>query len=620
MPAICGLVGWSRQERPISRLSSMLAPLGYRPGGGQQMVDQGICALGAGQSHATGAQRVAHAAGRVSAVLDGRLEYDHALRRHLGMEASASDVEVVVAAYANFGTDCFARLRGDFAIVLWDSATQQLVAARDVFAIRPLCYAVSADWFAVASDPEQMLAAGVTSSDPDDEMVIDYLFWDARFVNRTFFRNVHALEPSHFLIASAGGHRVERYRAPLSRVELPSRAAYESEYRHRFRASVHARVCGRAPVVAELSGGLDSSSIFCMADQIFREEPSICPSITGSSGLYPGLPCDEEQFIRAVERHVSLPVTVWNGIGATCDELERSSIALPGGRFATFGGADGQVETARAVGGNILLSGLGGDQVGTPSGALRDAVATHRWKRALHMILRRPDRSPQTVLGTSAALLRSYAPEFVRKVRASLPRLADDHYWLRRWVRLRPRPRHEIEPPVPLEAEVHRRTWRSVTSGAHVMMMMYAQHHAMRSGIDIRFPFLDMDLVALILSIPSRYWPPPWPYERLHRGILRDILPLETVARRSKAEFSHALTLRVRRHLPWIRDVFHSSGWRSDRYVDLAGARKLLGEFESQKTPVIKVTYAVWAIASTEAWLRAISDYTSARTRREPYA
>ena len=66
-----------------------------------------------------------------------------------------------------------------------------------------------------------------------------------------------------------------------------------------------------------------------------------CASLTAAAGLYPGLVCDEEPFIRAVEKSVRIPVDCWNATEGASDELERSSVAVPGGRFATFAGTEG---------------------------------------------------------------------------------------------------------------------------------------------------------------------------------------------------------------------------------------------------------------------------------------
>ncbi len=569
-------------------------------------VDLGPCALG------TAAQATPESTSAgVCGVIDGRLDNAFDLQRMLGIDSAVSDARLVVAAYERFGIRSFRYLSGDFAVIVWDARSQQIIAARDLFAVRPLCFVSRNGWFAVASDPEQMLAARLSSAEADDDMVVDYLLWDARFVDRTFFRDIHAVAPGQFVLASRTGHQVASYQpTALRTVHLSSRDEYYEEYRRRFRAAVQKRIRSESPVIAELSGGLDSSSIVCTADRLLAEDSSLCPAMVAASALYPGLPCDEEKFVFEVRKQIRFPVRDWNGTIGVSDELDRSSRALPGGRFGNFGGTDGHVDIAREIGARVLISGLGGDQVGTPSGALRDAVTAGRWTTAVRMILDTPGRTPSGVIWSLTTLARSFSPAWLRNFRALFPRNRLDVPWVRSQLRSRRRVRSQAEAPVLLKSEVARRIWRLLSSGGHVRTMAYAQHHAMRSGLDARFPFLDVDLIALILSVPSQFWPPGWAGERLHRSILAKDLPGQVVARRNKADFTPALTLRVRRHLPWIRDTFASSNWRAEKYVDRHAVGELLKEFESQQHPKLSVSYALWTISAVEAWLRANSGYS----------
>jgi len=616
MSVLAGFVDWSVSGRPINQLSGMFRPFRQHFANGFQNIDRRFCALGVSRPVAGSSLRSTGVCedGSVCAVVDGRLDRLTDLRRSFGLDGEASDAQVVVAAYRGLGTECFRRFRGDFAIIIWDAVAGLLVAARDSFAVRPLCYAFSGGRIALASDPEQILASGLVSRDTDDEMVLDYLLWDARSVDRTFFREIRALPGGNLLVVNRTGARITGFRPDaLATLNLPSRKAYEDEYRGRFRAAVATCIESDSPVVAELSGGLDSSSIVCMADRILAEDPSLCPSLVAAAGLYPGLACDEEPFVRAVERHVSLPVDCWDATDVSINELDPSSIALPGGRFATFGGTEGQLHIARSRNAKVLISGFGGDQVGTPTGGLRDAVTERRWSDAAKMVFGRPELEATTILATLWALARSFTPSPVRQAGVLLRSNEGRPIWLSEWAKRHPRPRAAAERLEGLGSEIHRRMWRSLTSGPHALVMAFSQHHAIRSGLDLRFPFLDLDLVSVALSLPSRFWPPAWPYERLHREILRDLLPAEIVQRRSKAKFSPAVALRVRRHLPIIRELFSGAGWKSARFVERQAAQQLLDDFVSGKTTIFSVTYAVWAIATLEAWLRAISEYPTSR-------
>jgi asparagine synthase (glutamine-hydrolysing) len=547
-----------------------------------------------------------HVVDRSCAVFDGRLDDLEHLRAILEIDRDATEAETVFFAYRKFGEEFAAKLGGEFAVIIWDSEARKLVAARDTFAVRPLCYAISGRRLLLASDPEQIVASGLVSTIPDEQVVIDYLVWDSRSTVRTFFRDVRMVAPGHILVWSGEHIRTRPFGFDIPHFPGRTREDYWSEFQYRFDTAVARRMRSGYPVVAELSGGLDSSSIVCTADRLAQREPGLCPSIQAAAGLYPGLSCDEEPFIDAVARRVRLPVVKWDGSRGSEDELVHSSVAAPGARFIMFGGADGQMEIAHRAGARVVLSGVGGDQIAEPSGGLRDAVTEGRWREAAGMVFDRPRATGQAKAGVVAALLRSFAPQSMRRVARRFRRPTSSRSWLSPWAKTQARRRPEAYIPEGARSEIARRNWRSLTSGMHAAIMFNLQRGATRQSVEYRFPFLDFNLVALALSMPPRFWPPPWPLARLHREVLRDRLPPEIVRRHSKANFQPALELRVRRHLPSIRELLYSGTWRSEQFVDRAGARRLLADF-SRETPSLGTTYGLWTVATLEAWMRAVS-------------
>ena len=114
----------------------------------------------------------------VIAVVDGRLDNVAELRLALGEAPDISDSDLVVAGYRRWGADIVGRLRGEFALLLWDASSSTLMAARDPFGIRPLYYARAGGRLLLASDPEQLLATGLVTLVPDDESVVGHLLWE----------------------------------------------------------------------------------------------------------------------------------------------------------------------------------------------------------------------------------------------------------------------------------------------------------------------------------------------------------------------------------------------------------------------------------------------------------
>jgi hypothetical protein len=145
--------------------------------------------------------------------------------------------------------------------------------------------------------------------------------------------------------------------------------------------------------------------------------------------------------------------------------------------------------------------------------------------------------------------------------------------------------------------------------------MEWVQQHAIRNRVEMRFPFMDASLINFALSLPWDRWPPPWPFERLHRTALGDLLPVAVRQRRSKANAADVLANRVRVQLPVIDDLFNAGSWASTRYVDQRSAQSVLAAFRSTPEVPFALTWPVWAIATLEAWLRRLSRYTAPRRR-----
>lgn len=619
MSVLAAAVEWAPGGRARDDVAAMLDSVAaWWPDGKAVRIAPRAC-LGVGRLITTAPQALSDhgtSDSRVVAVLDGRLDDMDAFRRALGAAPDASDVDLIVAGYDRWGPDVVRRLRGEFALVLWDEGASTLLAARDPFGIRPLCYALSGGRLILASDPEQVLAAGLVGAQVDDEAVLAHLMWEYKDAERTFFRDIRRLPAGHSLVASADAVRIQDYRQPES-VDVGDGPAVWEEFRQRFFTAVRRRMVTNGSCVLHLSGGLDSSCIACAADRISTSEPQINRATVAAAAVYPGMASNEEQFIGAVAAQVSLPVERWDGTAARADELADVPVWAPGARFSWTGGTAGDLEIARRHGARVLVNGTGGDQLGIASGVLQDTIRAHRWGTVSRYLVEAPGATVGSSVRTAIKLASWMAPSWVRQVHDAIQwRRRRKPAWLvpEAWA-WRPDRAAVFTPPAAMQNSVQRAHWRELTSPRHLLSMELLQQHAMRSGMEVRFPFMDWDLVTFVLSIPAHLWPPPWPFERLHRTALGSILPAAIVHRRSKANAWDALANRVRRQLPAIHDLFHGSSWAAGRYVDQIEARRLLGTFRDEKNGSFWSSWSVWAIATLEVWLRRVSGYTAAPRR-----
>ena len=204
---------------------------------------------------------------------DGRLDNREELIRRLGggISVTSTDLEIVAAAYGHWGTDSLAKLIGDWTLSIWDAKNRCLILAKDFIGTRQLFYSVEKDhvsWCTIL-DPLVLLAGH--SFELHKEYVAS---WLACFPapQLTPYVGIHSVPPSSFVRLETDKRTIVRYWDfdPGKRVRFGTDAEYEENFREVFSSSVRRRLRSDTAVLAELSGGMDSSSIVCMADEIGR--------------------------------------------------------------------------------------------------------------------------------------------------------------------------------------------------------------------------------------------------------------------------------------------------------------------------------------------------------------
>jgi asparagine synthase (glutamine-hydrolysing) len=542
--------------------------------------------------------------------IDGEIENGSALASELDLPADVPVARAVAAAFQRWGAEACDRLRGEAVVVVWDGHTRTLFAMRDRLAVRPLFYCGKGSVLLIASHPEPLLATGVASSAPDQEVVADYLLWNFNTADRSFFRDIGRVPGGHVLVARSGRTEVREYRRlVLADRGLRTKGDFQEALRQSFFRAVEQRLQSPKPVVMQLSGGVDSSAIVCVADRLLAPNGA---QAVAAGAVHPGMACDESGYIRAVKGHVRLPVETWDGTQALETELEDVPVYAPGGRFPLANGTEGDVHVARRLGAEVLLSGMGGDQLGSSYGVLRDSVTDGRLLDTYAFIRRAPWHSAADKGRLVLRLAKSLAPPWLRRAHDALrPRKEERPTWMAEHAWRLPRLRHDPVLPPALQTEIQRQRWLDLTSPRHVFGVEVFQEHAMRNGLELRLPFMDWELTEVVLSTPARHWPPPWPNERLHRDALAPLLPDAVAQRRTKANFSLALANRVKRQARTIAAILARPQWRAEAFVDQAEARRLLGRLEHEERPDFSLAWAVWSAATLEAWLERVSRYTS---------
>ncbi|WP_243664329.1 asparagine synthase-related protein [Rhodothermus marinus] len=307
-------------------------------------------------------------------VADARIDNRDELLAALGLRSMAerpvTDAALILAAYRRWEADCPDRLIGDFAFAIWDRRHRRLFAARDGMGVRPFYYFHDGRRFAFATLLPAVRLLPDVPQDIDEEMILRYLSRHGieSERERTFYSALRRLPGGHALLVDAQGLRLWAYWQPeLKELRLGSEAEYAEAFRATFEEAVRCRLRSVTPIGSHLSGGLDSSSVSCMAAFLLKDHP-----LHIYSAIFPDLPeerrreMDERAYVNAVHRYYPnivphffrpefvSPLVDLENILAYYDQPFLSANYHFGWGFARM---------ARQDGVRILLNGLDGDSV-----------------------------------------------------------------------------------------------------------------------------------------------------------------------------------------------------------------------------------------------------------------
>jgi asparagine synthase (glutamine-hydrolysing) len=222
----------------------------------------------------TGDQPIANEDESLRIVVNGEFYGYEAIQKELEQRGhrlrTRSDSEIALHLYEELGADCLHRLRGEFAIALWNQPKQTLFAARDRFGIKPLFYAQYEGALYLASEVKALFAAGVPARWNREAVYYSLEFGGCQ--TRTLFDNVFQVPAGHYLVANQKGIQLNRYwdfDYPKAADQAPARsdAEYAAEFRQALDEAVRIRLRADVPVGCYLSGGIDSCALLGLASR-----------------------------------------------------------------------------------------------------------------------------------------------------------------------------------------------------------------------------------------------------------------------------------------------------------------------------------------------------------------
>ena len=547
--------------------------------------------------------------------VDNRQELLSALESAGAPARTRTDAEIVLRAYQTWGAACPTRIIGDFAFAIWDGPNRQLFCARDPLGFKPLYYHADEHGFVCGSELRQLLEGADLAREPNEAMVGEHLARAITSTEDTLYAGIRRLPPGHVLIVRPSGLQKTRYWPLATNRELTYRTdgEYAEHFREIFEEAVRCRLRSHGPVGAELSGGLDSSSVVSMASSLAKQGSG--DRLQTFSLVYPGLDCDESAYVRDVVRRWDLTshTLEWREADAGCyAETVRRFQDVP--VYPNGAMSEPLRFLARAKGCRVLLTGNGGDQWlrGSPR---HYADLVRRFRFATLVRERRLDgRDGLVKLPTFPVLRLGLWPLVPRGIRRFGTR-AMGHDRPPAWigqdfasrVHLAERLRQSVNGPA-FPRFAQRDLYRMSTSGWEVHFAEMEERTASGLGVETRHPLMDQRLVEFALALPGEQRRQQGLSKFVLRGALRGLLPDPVARRTSKAEFSHAFATAFRvlggeRAFASLRIV--SMGWVDGGRVQTM-YRQMAQLFARGDQAYIAYVWPLWMVLAIELWFTTV--------------
>jgi len=537
------------------------------------------------------------------------------------------DTEIIPHLWEDFHEGMWERLRGQFAIALWDERLRQLHLGRDRFGIAPLFWTRQGDWLLFASEIKGLLASGMVSPRPDRKGLDHVFTFSAVPGPRTCFEGVQLLPPGHCLRitpAAPGKSPVIAERAYWE-MDFPAQGKEEwgnneralvDEFERLLLQAVEERLRADVPVGSYLSGGVDSSMILALACRLKG------PMINTYTVRVNEPEFDELSAANLSAQHIGAKPPIVQEYGDR-EALESYPFLIEAAEAPVIDTACGALlklaERVHTNGQKVVLTGEGADEwlVGYPwykaaklMGFL-DAVPGLKLSELARRCYLRLNKVPH------------FPPEWRERVESSVggPNAWIDSYGLLAISKLRfysEEMRHVMndshpwgELGFPLEKA---RCWAPLNRGIWIAARVLLAGHllqakgdrvAMHSSVEARYPFLDEDVFAFTAKLHPRWKLRGFRDKYLLRLLAERWIP-KSIARRGKVIFRAPLdSFHMDPEPPFVAQLLSEDSLRRTGYFDVSEVarwRKGFRELRAGSLPRLSVEMGLAAVVATQLW------------------
>jgi asparagine synthase (glutamine-hydrolysing) len=643
---MCGIVGFSGPLNGTA-LRAALEALAHRGPDDAGVFEDPVNGIGLAHARLSildtsslGHQPMFSLDGQIVLIFNGEIYNFRELRKELEEKGHRfrgnSDTEVLLHLYMDAGEAMLSRLNGIFAFALWDERRKAMLVVRDALGVKPLYYNSGQDCFAFASEIKALRCLRPTLAVLDYAALHRYLSFLWCPGRGTPYADVSKLEPGEALWVREGliERRFKWYRLPAFRMTLPKLAKLEalSGTALHLRRAVYRQMVADVPVGAFLSGGLDSSSVVAFARE---QNPDIrCFTIECAGGQEGAPSADDLPYARQVAAHLQVPLEVVrinstrmaHDLEAMVAQLDEP-LADPAPLNVLY-----ISRLAREHGIKVLLSGAGGDDLFTGYRRHRAVQLEHYWNW-LPVAGRAGLERVAKGLDQRLPLFRRLAKLFNGAALTGDTRLVNYFVWTRRQDLMAlytpafcaALADHEATSPMLEFVATMPQTATPLDRMLALEQRFFLTDHnltytdkmSMAVGVEVRVPFLDLDLVEFASRISGNLKQRGSVGKWILKKAMEPYLP-HNVIYRAKSGFGAPLRRWMRHELrDLLADMLSVESLRKRGLFDAVAVQKLITANDTGK---VDAAYTLLSLLCIEIWCRHFIDSDQAAATTKAYA
>jgi asparagine synthase (glutamine-hydrolysing) len=529
---------------------------------------------------------------------------------------SKSDTEVILRSYEEWGEGCLKRFNGMWSFAILDLKKKLLFCSRDRFGVKPFYYYTNKDVFVFSSEIKSLLRHPAVKREPNDSSIYNYLVSGYGYMDisdDTFFKGVKQLKPAHYMKISledgaSTQHRFWDINPDKKTAHMKEEEVYK-KFLDLFRDSVKLRLRSDVPLGVSLSGGLDSSSIACVAKDFLGDA-----EIQTFSSCFEDARYDERQFIKPVlEKTGAKAHFVFTKPENLFDEIEEiiwhqdepySTLSIFPQWYV--------MKLAREKGVKVLLSGQGGDE--TLGGyhkyfyyLFADLISSMKWGRAseeigLYKALK--GKNNGVFKPVAKILISNAAPSFVKEA-VKLSSVAACPSYLNNDFNSASAKKINIEKR--FQSILNNDLYNAMKISPLPSLLHIDDRSSMAHSVESRSPFLDYRLVEYLFSLGPEFKIRNGITKFVLRQSMKGILPEEVRTRKDKMGYATPLESWFKSDLKSrVHDILNSRKFLERPYFNKDCVLRKFDDFVSGKKP--DAHYAIWSWVNLELWLRKFID------------